>query len=313
MKKIVVLGGGTGMSFLVKGLKNFPLSISTIVSVSDDGRSTKNIREEFDIPAVGDIRKVLVALSENEDLAQSLLNYRINKGYLQEYAVGNIIIAALTKIKGTISNAIDTIDEILKLKGDVIPLTEDNVTLVAKMEDGSIIEGEHNITAARLKIKKISYKKAPKVTTKALEAIRDADLIILSMGSIYTSIIPNLICKEIIREIDNSKAKILYVCNMMTQPGETDGFKVSNHINLLNKYLGRRKINAVIANSKIANPEMLKKYETLEQKDQVLIDEENINDVQLIKSDLLSIQDDTIKHDTIKLGFEIYSYIMNKY
>lgn len=310
MKKVVVLGGGTGMSFLVKGLKNFPLSISTIVSVSDDGRSTKTIREEFDIPAVGDIRKVLVALSENEELADNLLNYRINKGYLKEYAVGNIILAALTKIKGSISNAIDTIDEILKLKGDVIPLTEEKVTLVAKMEDGSIVEGEHKITEYQGKIKKISYKKSPKVTSKALEAIREADLIILSMGSIYTSIIPNLICKEILKEIDNSKAKILYACNMMTQPGETDGFKVSDHINLLNKYLGKRKINAVIANSKIASEELLKKYETLEQKDQVLIDEKNIKGAKLIKSDLLSISDGTIKHDTIKLGFEIYSYLV---
>ncbi len=311
MKKVVVLGGGTGMSFLVKGLKNFPLDISTIVSVSDDGRSTKAIREEFDIPAIGDIRKVIVALSENEELAENLLNYRINKGYLKEYAVGNIMLAALTKIKGSISNAIDTIDEILKLKGNVIPLTEEKVTLVARMSDNTVVEGEHNITNSFKKIRRIMYKKTPKVTIKALEAIREADLIVLSMGSIFTSIVPNLICRDIVKEIDNSNARILYVCNMMTQPGETDGFKVSDHIKLLNKYLGRRKINAVIANSKIAADAMLKKYQNLEQKDQVLIDEENIN-IPLIKSDLLTITGNTLKHDTIKLGYEIYSYLVKQ-
>lgn len=311
MKKVVILGGGTGLSVIVKGLKNFPLKLSTVVSVADDGKNTGTVREEFNIPAVGDIRKVLVSFSENEALADSLLNYRFkNKKNLDNYVVGNIVLAALTEIKGSLSSAINAIDEILKLKGDVIPLTEENVTLVARMEDGSVVEGEHKITKANKKIKKITYKKIPKATQSALNAIKDADLIILSMGSIYTSILPHLMCKDIVKEIDNSKAKILYTCNMMTQPGETDGFKVSDHVKLLNKYLGKRKINAVIANSKQITSNILKKYEILEQKDQVILDEKNMNGVKLIKSDLFVIDGGTIRHDAMKLSFEIFSYLI---
>lgn len=311
MKKVVVLGGGTGMSVLAKGLKNFPLSISTIVSVSDDGRNTGLVREEFNIPAVGDIRKLIVALSEDEALAENLLHYRFkNKGNLNGYAVGNIILAALTELNGSLSNAIDAIDKILKLKGDVIPLTEEKSTLVARMSDNTIVEGEHDITNSFKKIKRIMYKKTPKATTAAIEAIKNSDLIVISMGSIYTSVLPNLMCKEILREIDNSNAKILYVCNMMTQPGETDGYKVSDHVNLLNRYLGKRKINAVIANSKPIDKEILKKYETLEQKDQVLLDDKNTKGVKLIKSDLFILEKEAIRHDSMKLGFEIFSYLI---
>jgi uncharacterized cofD-like protein len=309
-KKVVVLGGGTGLSFLVKGLKVFPMDISTIVSVCDDGRNTGVMREEFNMPAVGDIRKVLVALSENEVIADELLNYRFkNKGNLNGYVVGNILLAALTEINGSVSNAIDAFDEVLKIKGDVIPLTEDNVTLMARMSDNTIVEGEHNITASLKNIKQVMYKKAPKVTNAALEAIRETDLIILSMGSIWTSILPNLICKEILKEIDASKAKILYVCNMVTQPGETDEFKVSDHVKLLNKYLGRRKINVVIANNKNIDKKVLKIYETKEQKDQVKLDPENLKDIELIASDLFTIEKDVIRHDSFKLGYLIYSYL----
>ncbi len=309
-KKVVVLGGGTGLSVLVKGLKVFPIDISTIVSVCDDGKNTGVVREEFNIPAVGDIRRVLVSLSENEALADELLNYRFtNKGNLNEYVVGNILLAALTEINGSLSKAIDTIDEILKVKGNVIPLTEENAILIAKMEDNTIVAGEHNITESTKKIRGVSYKKTPQPTVAALEAIKNADLIILSMGSIWTSVIPNLICKEILKEIENSKAKILYICNMVTQPGETDGFKVSNHVGLLNKYLGKRKINVVIANDKNIDKRILKIYETKEQKDQVKLDEENLKNVELIKSDLFTIEKNMIRHDSFKLGYLIYSYL----
>ncbi|MBQ3142439.1 MAG: YvcK family protein [Bacilli bacterium] len=309
-KKVVVLGGGTGMSVLLSGLKEFPLDISAIVSVSDDGSSTGKLREEFNVPAVGDIRKILVSLSNSSPLLEELLNYRF-KTYsdLNNHAVGNLLLTALCDIKGNMSDAIEGLEGILDLKGKVIPLTEDNVTLVANMKDGSVIEGESEITEAKKVIEKIYYKEEPLVNEAAIKAIDEADLIILSMGSIYTSVIPNLICPAIINAIDKSNAKIMYICNMMTQPGETDNFKVSDHVKLLNSYLGKRKIDVVVANNKSIKKSVLKKYETLEQKDEVLVDSENLKDVKLILSNFFIIKDELIRHDALKLALNIFVYI----
>ena len=309
-KKIVVLGGGTGMSSLLKGLKLYPLDISAIVSVCDDGSSTGILREEFNTPAVGDIRKVIVSLSETEPLVEELLNYRFSTtSDLNNHAVGNLLLTALTNIKGNMSEGIKALSKVLNLRGKVIPLTEDNVTLVGKMHDGSVIKGEHNITDAHKKIKEVLYLEEPTATKEALKAIKEADLIILSMGSLYTSIIPNLLLKDIIKEIHKSKAKILYVCNMMTQPGETDDFKVSDHINVLNNYLGKRKIDIVIANNGTIDEEVIEKYSSLEQKDPVLLDKENI-DIKIIEDNLVSIQNELIRHDDLKLSFDIFSILI---
>ena len=272
-KKVVILGGGTGLSFLLKGLKMYPLDITAIVSVCDDGSSTGRLREEFNTPAVGDIRKVIVALSETEPLVEELLHYRFKTSSdLNGHAVGNLLLTAMANITGNMSDGIESLGKVLNLKGKVVPLTEDNVTLVGNMEDGSIVEGEHHITQCEKKIVSVSYKEKPVVTEEALRAIRDADSIILSMGSLFTSIIPNLICEEIIEEIDKSKADITYVCNIMTQPGETDDFTVSDHIKLLNSYLGKKKISKVIVNNDELDKEIVKKYETLEEKDQVIFE-----------------------------------------
>lgn len=312
-KKVAILGGGTGMSSLLKGLKMYPLDISAIVSVCDDGSSTGKLRQEFKTPAVGDIRKVIVSLSETEPLVEELLNYRFSTtSDLNGHAVGNLILTAMNNITGNMSDGIAALSKVFNLKGKVIPLTEDNVTLVGKMDDGSIIEGEHYITGAHKEIRDVYYKEKPVVTEEALQAIRDADCIILSMGSLYTSIIPNLLCKEIIKEIDKSKAKIVYVCNMMTQPGETDDFKVSDHIKVLNRYLGKRKIDIVIANDGGINQDIIDKYATLEQKDQVVYDRDNLKKMKIktITDNLVSIENEMIRHDTLKLSFYIFSVLV---
>lgn len=309
-KKVVVLGGGTGMSTLLKGLKQFPIDITAIVSVCDDGKSTGRLREEFNTPAVGDIRKVIVSLAEKDSVFGDVINYRFQTtSDLNGHTVGNLILTALSEITGNLSDAIESISKILKLKGRVLPLTEDCVTLMGKMEDGEIIEGEHNITECPKKIKEVYYKEEPVVCEASLKAIRKADLIILSMGSLYTSILPNLLCHDILKEIEKSNSKIMYVSNMMTQPGETDNYKVSDHLKILNKYLKNRKVDVVIANNSIIDKNILKKYETLEQKDQVILDEENI-DIEIIQNDYVNIQDEVIRHKVDKLALDIYAYLI---
>ena len=312
-KKVVVLGGGTGMSCLIRGLKKFPLDITTVVSVCDDGRSTGRLRNEFNIPAVGDIRQILVSLSETEPLVEKLLNYRFNTtSDLNGHTVGNLLLTASSNITGNMSDGIETLGHVLNLKCRVLPLTEDNVTLMAKMQDGSIIEGEHSITEYNGKIEQVYYKEEPIINEAVLNAIKEADLIILSMGSLYTSIIPNLICKDIINEIDKSKAKIVYTCNIMTQPGETDDYKVSDHIKTLNKYLGKRKIDVVIANNGKIDRKLARKYSNLEQKDPVVLDvkETKEENVKIISENLVIIENNLLRHDILKLGFHIFSLVL---
>ena len=308
-KKVVVLGGGSGQSVLLSGLKRFPLNITAVVSVCDDGKSTGKLRKEFNVPAMGDIRRVLIALSETEDIIGKLVNYRFKTdGDFDGHTVGNIILTALIDLFGSMSSGIEHISKILNLKGTVLPLTDDNVILMGEMTDGSVIEGEHNITECDKKIKRVYYKKKPKANKNVIKKIKDSDAIILSMGSVYTSIIPNLLCKEVIDAIDESKAQIIYVCNIMSQPGETDGFKVSDHINLLNSYLGKRKIDTVITNNEKISKKIQRKYETMEQKDLVEIDDKNIK-ITNVKKPLVKIEDDMIRHDSVKLGLEIMNIL----
>lgn len=308
--KIVVLGGGTGQSILLSGLKKFPFDITAVVSVCDDGKSTGKLRKECNVPAMGDIRRVLISLSQTEDVISDLVNYRFKtNGDLNGHTVGNFILTALTDLYGNMSSGIKMISKVLNLKGTVLPLTDDNVTLMGKMNDGSIVEGEHNITLSNKKIESVFYKKNPKVNEEVIDKIKDSDAIILSMGSLYTSIIPNLLCKKVINAIDNSNAKIIYICNLFTQPGETDGLSVSEHINLLNSYLGKRKIEIVITNSEKIDRRIIKKYSTLEQKDLVKVDSKNIN-ITNINKPLIKLDNQIIRHDAIKLGLEIMNILI---
>ena len=311
-KKVVILGGGTGASTLVRGLKEFPVDISVVVSVCDDGKSTGKLRKEFDIPAVGDLRRVIAALSETEPLFEKLLEYRFKTtSDLNGHTVGNLLLAALCNITGNMSDGIKSLSKVLNLKGKVLPLTEDNVVLMGEMSDGKTIEGEHNITEYDSKIKKIFYKEEPVITPSVLTEIKNADLIILSMGSLYTSVICNLISKDVIKAIDESKGEVMYVCNMFTQPGETDGFTVSDHINTLNEYLGRRKVETVIVNDGVISKDFIEKYHNEEQKDPVIIDDDKLNDIKVIKDDFLMIDNKTIKHNAIKLSLKIFEELIN--
>lgn len=312
-KKVVVLGGGTGMSSLLKGLKEFPVDITAVVSVCDDGRSTGRLREEFHVPAMGDLRQVLVSLSETEPLVEKLLNYRFKTtSDLNGHPVGNLLLTAMSNMTGNMSSGVEALGKVLNLKGRILPLTNDEVTLVAKMKDGKIVEGEHNITEYGSKIKEVYYKNEPKVNEDVLKSIKSADLIILSMGSIFTSIIPNLLCQSVIDLLEHTGIPIMYTCNIMTQPGETDDLSVSGHIKIINKYLGNRKIDVVVANDGKIDEEMRKKYETLEQKDPVILDKEKLKDVEVITNDYVKIENGFLRHDAILLSLDIFKYLITK-
>lgn len=314
-EKVVILGGGTGMSTLLRGLKQFPLDITAVVSVCDDGKSTGRLREEFNMPAVGDIRRVLVALSEVEPLVEKLVNYRFQTtSDLNGHTVGNLLLTAMTNINGNMSDGIEALSKVFNLKGSVLPLTEDNVVLMGEMTDGKVIEGEHNITESESNIKRVFYKEVPTINPKVLEEIRNADLIIFSMGSLYTSIIPNLLSEQMIEQLDKTKAKLMYVSNMMTQPGETDDYKVSDHVKALNEYLGKHKIDVVIANNGEISNELIEKYSDLEQKDPVELDYQELENmkVEIIEDNFVMVEPESnyLRHNVIKLAFHIFSYLL---
>lgn len=312
-KKVIVFGGGTGLSCLLKGLKQFPVDITAVVSVCDDGGSTGILRDEFDILAVGDIRKVLVALSQTESSVEELLNHRFNtNGTLNKHTVGNILLTAATEMTGSIQQGIELLGKVLNLCGNVMPVTESNITLSAEMMDGSVVDGEHFITASSKKIKRVFYKETPEINDSLLKEIKSADLIVFSMGSLYTSILPCLLSKEIINKLDKSSAPIVYACNLFTQPGETDKFKVSDHLKIINSYLGKRKIDVVIANNGKIDERLAYKYLSTEQKDPVLIDydETKKNAKKIIEDNLITIENGVFRHDTLKLGYLLFSEVL---
>jgi len=316
MKKVLVFGGGTGMSYLLRGLKEYPLDITAVVSVCDDGGSTGILRDEFNMLAVGDIRKVLIALSKKEGEFGKLLNYRFTSdGTLNKHTVGNILLTAANNITGSMSGGIRMLSKILNLSGKVLPFTEDDISLVGEMEDGTIVKGEHYITECPKKIKRVFYEEEPKISKELLSEIKNADLIVLSMGSLYTSVIPTLLSHEIRDAIDTSKAKIVYSCNLFTQPGETDDYTVSKHILALNSYLGKRKVEYVICNNKEISGDLANKYATEEQKDPVKFDlEETKKYVTPIVDELVITEkkEKTVfRHDYFKLGYLIFSLTLN--
>lgn len=315
-KKVVVLGGGTGLSTLLRGLKQFPLDITAVVSVSDDGSSTGRLREEFNIPAIGDLRNVMVSLSEVEPILEQLLQYRFHTNSdLNGHPVGNLLLASMLDITGNMVDAVESFTKILNIKGKILPFTEEQTTLMAETSNGEILEGESNITKAGKIIKKIYYKDTPKVVPEVIDAILNSDLIVFSTGSLYTSILPNIICEEMTDAIKKSKAKKMYVCNIMTEHGETDNFKVSDYIKVLNKYVGQNFLDAVIVNSKYVDIDIQDKYKKLEKSEPVLIDKKEIDklNVEIISDNLLSInKNNQVRHNSMKTAFLIFSYLLRE-
>jgi uncharacterized cofD-like protein len=280
MKKIVIFGGGSGLSQLLKGLKLFPVEITAVVTVADNGRSTGRLRKELNIPAVGDISKVLLSMSDADDDVKNVMNYRFTKSNsIGNHSVKNLLLTAALDLNGNFESAIKVIGKLMDIKGTVLPLTDDSIDLVGITDKGKMVVGEERVTKSASKIIELAYNKDFTVNPHIYNAIDEADLIIFSSGSLLTSILPHLIDKKLANYIHHAKAPKMYICNLFTQPGETDNLSVSEHINIINKYLGENGVNIVIANNELIKGDLAKKYLTEEQKDQVHLDYEKLDEM----------------------------------
>ena len=309
--RIVAIGGGHGLSTLLKGLKQKTSNISAIVTVADDGGSSGRLREEMDIIAPGDLRNCLVALADKDTALEQLFQYRFGgEGELSGHSLGNLFLAALIKEFGSAQNALEAASTVLNIRGKVMPATAERIRLLAKMSDGKEIEGESEIAAygesRKTKILHMSMiPEAPIAVGDALEAIRHADLITLGPGSLYTSVLPDLLVPEILQAIKESNAPCLYICNVMTQPGETEGYTVSDHVKALIEHVGKNVIDYVLVNNASPSQEILKKYEEAGEFP-VKIDAKQVEEtgVIMIESDLLG-EERGASHNSLVLAENI--------
>lgn len=312
MKKVVIFGGGTGISSILSGLKLFPLDVTAVITVSDDGSSTGVLKEELDIPAVGDVGKVLLSMANVDRDFTDLLGYRFHKsGTLQNHPVRNILLAALIDLKGNLTEAARYMGSLLRVRGTVLPLTEEKVELVGHGKDGDFL-GEVAIGHNMKDIDYITYDHPIKVNSEVVDKVLGADMVILSPGSLYTSIIPHLLSSTVREALAVSKAPVLYVSNLVTQPGETDGYSVSDHIKVLNRYLGKRKVDIVLANTGNVSSEISDRYRTRENKFKVELDRDEVKaqGARIIEDDFIRIEKGTIVHDEIKTAYKIFSCLM---
>ena len=303
--KIVVIGGGTGLSTILHGLKEHTNHNSAIVTVADDGGSSGRLRQQFNILPPGDIRNCLVALADTEPLMHKLFQFRFDKD--SEFAghnFGNLFITVMTQLTGDFEQAIKESSKVLAIRGHVIPSTLSRVTLVAEHKDGTQTEGEKNIPETGIPIDKVYLKpQGNPATPEATRAIQDADIIVLGPGSLYTSIIPNLLIKEITEAIVNSKAIKFYVCNIMTQHGETDNFTVSDHLRVLIAHSHPRIIDYCIVNNGLIPQDIIEKYK-LEHSSFVGVDLDKIRSLgyKVIADNLVSITNKVIRHNDFNLA-----------
>ena len=314
--KIVAIGGGTGLSTMLRGIKKITNNITAIVTVGDDGGSSGRLREEMGILPPGDIRNCIAALADDDDIVTQLFQYRFKTGEgLEGHSFGNLFITAMTAICGDMITAIKESSKVLLIRGKVIPATTDDMRLIARMEDGSYVKGESQIPESGKKIIELSCEpRVCKPSNEVIEAINNADLIILGPGSLYTSIIPNLRVEGISKAIQSARAKKIYICNIMTQPGETDNYSVSDHIRALFDHMrkcgadtSKPLFDAVLVNNQLPN-NLAKKYE---EKDSLPV-ETDAAEIRKLGVEIVSaklIQDNKeglVRHSPARLARSIY-------
>lgn len=309
----MIFGGGTGLSCVLSGLKLFPVEVTSVIAVSDNGSSTGVLKEELDIPAVGDLGKVLLSMANVDEDFLQMLSYRFKKdGTLYNHPVRNILLAALIDLKGNLTEASKYMCKMLNIKGEVLPITEEKVELIGHGKEGTYV-GECEVSRSIKDIYDLTYDHPIQVSQAVIDKMKEADLIILSPGSLYTSIIPHLIAPELKEALKNVSAPIMYISNLVCQPGETDDYTVSDHVKALNRYLGDRQVDIVVANNGRVDEEILDVYRTKEQKAVVTFDEEELRrlGVEVIADDLVHIDNGSIRHDELKTAYRVFSYLMN--
>lgn len=301
--KIVVIGGGTGLSVLLKGLKKYSSELTAVVTVSDDGGSSGRLRAELGVLPPGDIRNCLVALAETETLMDQVFQHRFSQdGSLQGHNLGNLLLVAMTEIAGDFVSAIEEVSKVLAVRGKVLPATLEHVTLGARMEDGNIVYGETSLRDYGNKIEKLFLVPDCMPIPETLKAIREADAIVIGPGSLYTSIIPNLLVKGVADAIAASNAVTFYISNIMTEMGETDGFNAADHLRVIVDHIGRQIIDFVVVNTGTIDEPRLNRYRE-EKAVPVRLSRDEIDElgIQLVEADLVS-NDQVAWHDSEKLA-----------
>lgn len=308
---VVVVGGGTGLSVLLRGIKNVTSNVTAVVTVADDGGSSGRIREDLGIIPPGDLRNCLVALADTEPLMEKLFQHRFGGvGELAGHSFGNLFIAAMTEVLGDVEKALKESSKVLKVRGQVLPSTVETIRLLACMTDGSIVEGESNIPLADKKIEKVFISPADvEPVAASIEALNDADAIILGPGSLYTSVIPNLLVKGIADTLRQASAVKIYICNVMTQPGETDNYTASQHVQAIIDHVGPGIIDYVVVNVQEVAENLLAVY-AKQRAYPVLADIEELEKlkVKIVKANLIS-ETDLVRHDPVKLSRTIMSLV----
>lgn len=310
-KNIVAIGGGTGLSTLLKGLKEYDLNISAIVTMTDDGMSSGRLRKELHVLPPGDIRKTIVALAEREDLVKTLFEYRFHRGKgLAGHSLGNLLIIALEKITGSFKEAIASASDILKTKGKVIPSTYQDINIVSTHKSGKVINGERKAFNRGMSDPIVGMKldkENVKANSEAIESIKNADVILIGPGSLWTSIIPNFLIKEITRAvINNKKAKKVYICNVSTERGETQKYTVQDHIEKIILHSHKQIFNYVLVNNKIRKT--TNKFAKLGEINNITTNLNNIGPYKIISKNIIS-QSDPLFHDSNKLAKVIWELI----
>lgn len=309
--KIVVIGGGTGLSVLLRGLKEYTSNLTAIVTVADDGGSSGRLRGELGILPPGDVRNCMVALADKEPLMEELLQYRFKSGELAGHSMGNLLLAALTEVTGGFDQAVRSLSKVLAVRGRVLPATLADITLCAELTDGTVVQGESNIPRSDCRIKRVFLKPARCLPlSEALVAIREADAVVLGPGSLYTSVIPNLLVKGIPEALARTEAIKIYVCNVMTQPGETDEFTASSHLRAIISHAGRF-LDYAVLNSGQVPPRLRARYRQ-EGARPVTADVAEVEKlgVKAVELDLIH-QTDVVRHHSDKLAQAILGLVLS--
>lgn len=310
--KIVVIGGGTGLSVLLRGLKEYSSNITAIVSVADDGGSSGRLREQYNVVPVGDIRNCVVALADEEDVMEELFNYRFDEGdELVGHSLGNLLLVAMSHLKGSFQDAVADIDQVLHIRGRVLPVATEPMTLKATLADGTEIVGESNIADSWLPIERLGI--CPdhvEALPEALAAIDEADAIILGPGSLYSSIIPNLLVDGIVLHIKESNGMKFYICNVMTQPGETAGYTAEQHLKQLLAHSTKEIVDYIIVNDQASIDQVVLAKCAEENAEPVRYDRKAIEDmgIKVIAEPLLDCSA-VLHHDTDKLARTIMAHL----